>query len=486
MILNSLILSDKSREIDEMDEEFQLMYLASIIVDSAFNFFKIERITSDKGKPPFELKDMIKLIFYGYINKITSSVVLAHNAKFNYLYNLISHAIEPKDRTIRDYREDFQGIFQFIMSFILIVANKLGLTDFEHIAIDGTIKKTYNSPFNIIKEKDISLLIRHYMVEELSKDEIKQLRRTARKFLMDNSLSDEEKVDILFHWWQLLDYSGQVSLALNDHDARLMKIKDKGQKYPKFAYNIQLGTDTKSKLICGVNAVQNPTDHYQIPALMNQILVNLQLKPQKISADTIYSTLANLQYLEELDITALIPTKQQNRQNSGNQPDNPFAIDYFVFDEYKNVFICPEKQELTLDGAYPAPQEKGGGNKIKLVYSNYTACKKCKHKGTCYTTNHRTITRYVHEVTYKVERLMSTEEGIKDYKLRSKTVEAHNGTFKRIYDYDHIPIIGLKRVQNLMFAIVASYNLIRLFNLIKINKMDLNSVINAIRFISLT
>ena len=84
---------------------------------------------------------MIKLIFYGYINKITSSVVLVHNAKFNYLYNLISHAIEPKDRTIRDYREDFQGIFQFIMSFILIMANKLGLTDFEHIAIDGTIKR---------------------------------------------------------------------------------------------------------------------------------------------------------------------------------------------------------------------------------------------------------------------------------------------------------------------------------------------------------
>ena len=27
--------------IDEMDEEFQLMYLASIIVDSAFNFFKL-------------------------------------------------------------------------------------------------------------------------------------------------------------------------------------------------------------------------------------------------------------------------------------------------------------------------------------------------------------------------------------------------------------------------------------------------------------
>ena len=147
-------------------------------------------------------------------------------------------------------------------------------------------------------------------------------------------------------------------------------------------------TDTKSKLICGVNPVQNPTDHYQIPALMNQILVNLQSQPTKISRDTIYSTPTNLQYLKELDITALIPTKQQNRKNSSNLPDNPFTINYYCFWAYKNVFICPNNEELTLDGAYPAPQEKDSVNKIKLVYSNYQACKNCKYQGKCYTTNH--------------------------------------------------------------------------------------------------
>ena len=486
MVLNCNILRDFSREIDEMEEEFQIMYFASEIVDGNFKFFKIERKTSNVGKPPFNLKDMIKLIFYGYINKITSTVELAYNAKYNYLYNLISHSIEPSDRTIRDYCKYFQQIYQLIMSFILIVANRMGFTDYEHIAIDGTIKKAYNSPFNIIKEKDISLLIRHYMVQELTKDEIKNLRKTARKFLNDKSKSDEEKVDILFHWWRLLDWSGQISLALNDHDARLMKTKYNGQKYPKFSLIIQLGTDTKSKLICGVNAVQNPTDHYQIPALMNQILTNLNSKPSKISADTIYLTLANLYYLDNLDISALIPTSQQNRENSSNLPENPFAIDYFVFDEYKNVVICPEKHELTLDGKYDAPPEKGGGNKLKLVYSNYSACRDCKFNGICFTKNHRTITRYVHEVTYKTERLMTSEEGKKEYKLRSKTVEAHNGTFKRVYHYDDIPITGLQRVQNLMFTIVASYNLIRLFNIIKENKIDLFSAISSIRFIALT
>ena len=486
MILNSKILRDFNMEISKMEDEFQLMCFASTIVDGTFNFFKIERKVSNVGKPPFDLKDMIKLIFYGYINKITSTVALSYNARYNMLYNIISNGLEPSDRTIRDYCKYFQQTYQLIISFILIVANRIGLTDYEHIAIDGTIKKAHNSPFNIIKEKDISLLIKHYMVQKLTKDEIKKLRRTARKFLKDKSKTNKEKVNILFHWWHLLDYSGQTSLALNDHDARLMKTKDNGQKYPKFSLNIQLGTDTKSKLICGVNAVQNPTDHYQIPALMNQILTNLNSKPKKISADTIYLTLANLNYLDNLSISALIPTSQQNRKNSNNLPENLFAIDYFVFDEYKNVFICPENQELTLDGAYTAPQEKGGGNKVKLVYSNYEACKKCKYKEKCYKKNHRTITRYVHEVTYKTERLMSSEEGIKEYKLRSKTVEAHNGTFKRIYHYDGIPITGLKRVQNLMFTIVASYNLIRLFNLIKEKNMDLHSVISSINFISST
>ena len=59
------------------------------------------------GKPLFDLKYMIKLIFYGYVNKITSTIVLAYNAKHNDLYNMISHGIGPSDRTIRDYIKYF-------------------------------------------------------------------------------------------------------------------------------------------------------------------------------------------------------------------------------------------------------------------------------------------------------------------------------------------------------------------------------------------
>ena len=43
---------------------------------------------------------------------------------------------------------------------------------------------------------------------------------------------------------------------------------------------------------------------------MNHILVNLNTKLMKISADTIYLTLTNIEYLDNLGISALIPTSQ--------------------------------------------------------------------------------------------------------------------------------------------------------------------------------
>ena len=52
MILNNYILRDFNKEIDEMENEFQLMYLASTIVDGTFNYFKIKRNTSNVRKSP--------------------------------------------------------------------------------------------------------------------------------------------------------------------------------------------------------------------------------------------------------------------------------------------------------------------------------------------------------------------------------------------------------------------------------------------------
>lgn len=59
------------------------------------------------------------------------------------------------------------------------------------------------------------------------------------------------------------------------------------------------------------------------------------------------------------------------------------TINYFVFNEYENVLICPNNKELTHDEAYLSHKKKRRENTIKLVYSNPEVEKITKYKRKC-------------------------------------------------------------------------------------------------------
>jgi len=69
-------------------------------------------------------------------------------------------------------------------------------------------------------------------------------------------------------------------MTILDSAARLMKTKDKSvKKYNKFAY--KCSSNHRHNIIrwyCGVNVVQSPTDHYQLPEIVEQGIENLQMK----------------------------------------------------------------------------------------------------------------------------------------------------------------------------------------------------------------
>ena len=483
MVFNSYI-SGISPAMYEENFLWDKLFFASQIVDATFDYFQIERIRSKFGCPPWDLRNMMKLLHLSAVQKINDSKIIADNAKHHSIYIVLCGGITPKDRTIRDYQEIYSKIKQLILSFTLIVSRKLHISSFNDLTVDGTIKLSCNSPFNIIKRKDIHLLIKHYMVEELSKEELKNLRRSAKKFLNNKKINDEDKIEILFEWYDKLELTGQTSIPLYDVDARLMKVKDKGQKYKKWAYNIQVCTDTESKLICAINVVQYPTDHYQIPALLNQTIENLQLTPEIIIADNIYGTLGNLFYLKEHNISARIPTPRQSREILGIETKK-YHKDHFTYDEKRDVIICPEKQILSRKSTSKAKVQKGGFQKTKIQYYNKEACKNCPNKSECSKSNYRIIVREVHELSTEVEKIMDTKQGRKDYKKRMSTAESHNGTFGRIYNYNALQTRGLKRVQSLMFGIAAAYNTIRIFNIAMNNHWDFNELITFIRLVGL-
>jgi len=53
----------------EFEERWEKLLLASEIVDATFNYFQIERDLKDKGRRPWNLKNMVKLMFLASVEK---------------------------------------------------------------------------------------------------------------------------------------------------------------------------------------------------------------------------------------------------------------------------------------------------------------------------------------------------------------------------------------------------------------------------------
>ena len=465
------ILSNYKDCFENFSRDWKLAIFCIKVVETCFKYFNIEQNISDNGRPPFKLINMVKLMTYAGLNGITSSEVISTNGEYHELYKFVSEFLMPAGRTIRKYRSEYKDVFRKVTSFTLIIAHAMKLSDFEHISIDGTIQKAFNSPFYVLKMKYIDLLLYHFFEEELTKEEIKDLPRAVKKFLKNKKFDDVEKVEILLMLREILEESGQTSIAINDWTARWMHSK---QKRAQLSFNIQTGVDTTTKLICGVNVSQSPTDHYEIPGIMDVIIENLEYhKPIKISADTIYRTIENLTYLSEKEIEFLIPTRKQGKEQINHLNKNQFSSDYFKFDFQKRIVICPMKHKLKEYGPYDCEPDKFGFQRQQYAYSNSQACKKCPHKKECCgKSNHRTITRYGHELLDLAEQKMELEENQEEYKLRSCTVEAPNGTFKVYYHVNEMAVVGIEKVQIMYDIMASSYNIKRLFNIFEENDID--------------
>ena len=144
------------------------------------------------------------------------------NAEYHDLYKLVSNRLFIADRTLRKYRSDYKELFNKILSLTLVLAYYLCFTTFDHIALDGTFLKAFNSPFNILKMEDIDILIKHFTIEKLSEEEILDLRLSAQNFLNSKNLKDDEKVEVLKTLKIILKESKQSSIGINDSLARWM------------------------------------------------------------------------------------------------------------------------------------------------------------------------------------------------------------------------------------------------------------------------
>lgn len=433
-------------------------------IEECYPKLEIKENTKKNCRPSYNLCSMLKLIVYAKLDHIESGRIIEDMAKYHDIYKFVCDGITPSERTIQRYRDDYGKYYEQLVKMTLETAKKEEYTEFNHVAIDGTIKKAHNSNQNMITKKECNLLIKHYKGLSVKPKKLEKLNKPARKILDNEQMSDNEKLELLYDIKTQFTLTNQQKIPMNDIEARMMKGK-KGNFL--VAYNIQSAVDYDTKLICGINVTQNPTDHYELPEIADKAIKNIGKTPKHISADTIYLNQISLSYFADNNIDGLIPTRKQSKEKIRKLNPNPLHKDHFKYVEEIDAFYCPGGQFMYFFREYTKPNEDPNKPaKITRIYNNYSACKCCIHKNNCFTgkQTHRTITENGERMQRAMHHKMEKEEYKKEYSKRP-CVEGPFGTLKEQFHIEQEIVIGAVKTEERLNLDALAYNIKRLYNL---------------------
>lgn len=126
----------------------------------------------------------------------------------------------------------------------------------------------------------------------------------------------------------------------------------------------------------------------------------------------------------------------------------------FTYDEDKDVYICPAKQELSSNGTLYDKKGRTGQvqNQIKVYKASYKTCAECPFAKQCLTAashenrHGRSIERSLYEEAVINNRLRVINNRDK-YKRRQAIVEHPFGTIKRSWGYYYTLLKGKEKVE---------------------------------------
>jgi hypothetical protein len=188
--------------------------------------------------------------------------------------------------------------------------------------------------------------------------------------------------------------------------------------------------------------------------MVDRIKRRFDLRPQRLAGDSVYGVVRLLKALVDRKITPHVPVWDKSARH-----DDTFSRADFVFDQERNVYICPGGKELT---------STGNIDQGHIVYyrANKNDCFACLLKPKCTTAPMRKLTRDVNEdVRDRVRALANTEDFRRSRRERKK-VEMLFAHMKRILKFDRLRLRGLSGAKDEVLLTATAQNLRRLAKLL--------------------
>jgi transposase len=419
---------------------------------------------AETGRPGYDPRLLMGLFIWGHMNRVRSSRGLERECGRNLEAIWLMENLGPDFKTIADFRKDNGEPIKQVMVKFRLWCRAEELFGREVVAIDGSKFKAANNSERNFTQKKLAKLIKRertqvdgYLkaVAEADEQEVDEPQLSAEQ-LREKLKGIKEKLAGHEEMLQEMKEREVSQVSLTDAEARLMKTS----KGSDVSYNVQMVVDSKHKLIAACEVTNDGNDLGQLANMAQQGKEALGVDKLTVLADGGYFDGDKIKECEDAGITTYLPPPKSNAA----QRRGLFAAEQFIYDEARDLFVCPQGEELTF-----RTREKLHHKEYKIYRTN--ACGVCPLRAHCTTSQRgRKLRRWVHAAV--LERLKERIRGQPDLmKERKKLAEHPFGTIKRAMDQGYFLMKGINKVTTEISLTILSYNLKRVINILGVEKV---------------
>ncbi len=457
------------------------------------------------GTSAYHPKMLIKVIVYGYTQRIFSSrqIAKALREKINFMW--LSGMNRPDFRTINRFRgKIMKAVIDEVFYAVVEQLLDQGYIDLEKYFIDGTKIEANANKYSFVwrkstekykaslQEKVRALLDEIDELEaeeeaeygdkdleevgegkEIDSEELKQVAdkinqklkkdpknktlKKAKRSLEKDFIPRQEKYEE-----QEKTFEGRNSYSKIDHDATFMRMKEdhmlNGQL--KAGYNIQMGT--QNQFVIGYSVHQRAGDTSCLKPHLDHVREWLGEYPESLIADAGYGSEENYAYLQENQVTAYVKYNtfhyEQKRHYSKNM--TKYRPENFKYLSDKDQYECPQGQRLTY--LYTKKYVTDNGYETQRRIYGGAACQSCPVMRECTRSKYqRRLWVGVELLKMKKaahERLLSPK-GKEVRSQRPVEVEAVFGRLKQNWGFRRFMLRGLDKVKTEWGILCIAHNI---------------------------
>ena len=226
------------------------------------------------GRPPYDPRDLLKVLLYGYFYGVRSSRRLARECRCNVELMWLTGKLTPDFRTLSDFRKDNIECMEPVFKEFNRYCMRLKILSKSFISIDGSKFKAVNAKdrnFTLNKLDDrlawLDSNIKHYLAALEEADAETDERKMTKEEIEAKLKTLQERKERYEGYLREMESTGQKQKSLTDPDAKLMKCNE-GYCV---GYNTQTAVEDGSHMVVGFKVTDSPTDHGQITSLATEV-----------------------------------------------------------------------------------------------------------------------------------------------------------------------------------------------------------------------